>query len=60
MIKRRSLGSLIRILGPGFVSGAADNDPAGIATYTRVGWAFTFAAAAYNLTRLPKLMAAPI
>ena len=26
----------------------------------RVGWAFTFAAAAYNLTRLPKLMAAPI
>jgi transposase len=25
----------------------------------RVGWAFTFAAAAYNLTRLPKLMAAP-
>ncbi len=25
----------------------------------RVGWAFTFAAAAYNLARLPKLMAAP-
>jgi hypothetical protein len=25
----------------------------------RVGWAFTFAAAAYNLTRRPKLMAAP-
>ena len=25
----------------------------------RVGWAFTFAAAAYNLLRLPKLMAAP-
>jgi hypothetical protein len=25
----------------------------------RVGWAFTFAAAAYNLIRLPKLMAAP-
>ena len=25
----------------------------------RIGWAFTFAAAAYNLTRLPKLMAAP-
>jgi hypothetical protein len=24
----------------------------------RVGWAFTFAAAAYNLTRLPKLIAA--
>jgi len=25
----------------------------------RVGWAFAFAAAAYNLTRLPKLMAVP-
>jgi hypothetical protein len=24
----------------------------------RVGWAFTFAAAAYNLARLPKLMEA--
>jgi hypothetical protein len=37
MKKRGSLGSLIRILGPGFVSGAADNDPAGIATYTQAG-----------------------
>ncbi len=25
----------------------------------RVGWAFTFAAAAYNLVRLPKLIAGP-
>ena len=25
----------------------------------RVGWAFTFAAAAYNLVRLPKLIAVP-
>jgi hypothetical protein len=25
----------------------------------RVGWAFAFAAAAYNLIRLPKLMPAP-
>jgi hypothetical protein len=24
----------------------------------RVGWSFTFAAAAYNLVRLPKLLAA--
>jgi hypothetical protein len=24
----------------------------------RVGWAFSFAATAYNLTRLPKLLAA--
>jgi hypothetical protein len=25
----------------------------------RVGWAFTFTAAAYNLARLPKLLATP-
>jgi hypothetical protein len=25
----------------------------------RVGWAFTFSTAAYNLTRLPKLLATP-
>jgi len=25
----------------------------------RVGWAFTFAAAAYNLVRLPKLLEVP-
>ena len=25
----------------------------------RAGWAFTFAAAAYNLVRLPKLLAVP-
>ncbi len=25
----------------------------------RVGWAFTFCAAAYNLMRLPKLLAVP-
>ncbi len=25
----------------------------------RLGWAFTFAAAAYNLVRLPKLLAEP-
>jgi transposase len=27
--------------------------------YERVGWAFTFSAAAYNLVRLPKLLAVP-
>lgn len=41
-MKKRSLGNLIRILGPGFVSGAADNDPAGIATYTQVGAQFGY------------------
>jgi Mn2+/Fe2+ NRAMP family transporter len=31
-----------RRLGPGFVTGAADDDPAGIGTYSQVGAAFRF------------------
>ena len=29
-------------LGPGFVTGAADDDPAGIGTYSQIGAAFRF------------------
>jgi hypothetical protein len=28
--------------------------------HDRVGWAFNFTAAAYNLARLPKLLATPV
>ena len=31
------MGQFFRVLGPGVVSGAADNDPAGVITYTQVG-----------------------
>lgn len=55
--KKRSLGSLIRILGPGFVSGAADNDPAGIATYTQVGAQFGYGQLWTALFALPLLIA---
>jgi len=33
---------LVRILGPGIVTGAADDDPSGIATYSQVGAQFGF------------------
>ena len=38
-------GSLLRLLGPGLVTGAADDDPSGIATYSQAGAAgeLTFA-----------------
>jgi NRAMP (natural resistance-associated macrophage protein)-like metal ion transporter len=44
----RQFGRLLNILGPGIVTGAADNDPSGIATYSQAGagygygflWAF--------------------
>jgi NRAMP (natural resistance-associated macrophage protein)-like metal ion transporter len=57
MMKKRSLGSLIRILGPGFVSGAADNDPAGIATYTQAGAQFGYGQLWTALFALPLLIA---
>lgn len=36
-INRRRYSRFIRILGPGVVTGAADDDPSGIATYSQTG-----------------------
>ena len=38
----RKIGRLLRILGPGIVTGAADDDPSGIATYSQAGAQFGF------------------
>src|SRR5690348_16391511 len=35
--------AVIKALGPGIVTGAADDDPSGIATYSQVGAQFGFA-----------------
>jgi hypothetical protein len=43
----------------GWVKTAAGQDKTRLRGRDRVGWAFTFAAAAYNLARLPKLIAVP-
>ncbi len=40
--KEKSGPSLFKILGPGLVTGAADDDPSGIATYSQVGAQFGF------------------
>lgn len=50
MVQRKRFGRFIRILGPGVITGAADDDPSGIATYSQAGavygngllWAFPF------------------
>lgn len=34
--------NLLRLLGPGLITGASDNDPSGIATYSQVGAQFGF------------------
>ena len=43
----------------GWIKTVAGQDKTKFRGRDRVGWAFTFAAAAYNLVRLPKLMAVP-
>jgi hypothetical protein len=43
----------------GWVKTVAGQDKTRFRGRDRVGWAFTFAAAAYNLVRLPKLLAVP-
>lgn len=48
MLQRKRFSRFVRILGPGVVTGAADDDPSGIATYSQAGagygygflWAF--------------------
>lgn len=49
--------SLVRALGPGLITGAADDDPSGIATYSQAGAQFGFALGWVMLFSYP-LMAA--
>jgi hypothetical protein len=37
-----SIGKLFGLLGPGLVTGAADDDPSGIATYSQIGAQFGY------------------
>ena len=48
--------SLIRRLGPGLITGAADDDPAGIATYSQVGAQFGYGLAWTMLFSLPLMV----
>lgn len=47
----------LKIIGPGFVAGAADDDPAGIATYSQAGAAFGYSMAWTILLCLPLMSA---
>src|SRR5664279_425745 len=50
IFNRKRFNRFLRVLGPGLVTGAADDDPSGIATYSQAGagfglgllWAFPF------------------
>jgi NRAMP (natural resistance-associated macrophage protein)-like metal ion transporter len=39
---KKPLGMVLRLLGPGVVTGAADDDPSGIATYSQAGAQFGY------------------
>lgn len=54
---RQRLGSQFREFGPGLITGAADDDPSGIATYSQAGAAFGYGLLWTALVSLP-LMAA--
>lgn len=40
--KRKPRNIILRLLGPGLVTGAADDDPSGIATYSQAGAQFGY------------------
>lgn len=43
MVNKKSAKEFVRRLGPGLITGAADDDPSGIATYSQAGSQFRFA-----------------
>src|SRR5664279_1797161 len=58
--RKRPLSRLWRALGPGLTTGAADDDPSGIATYSQAGAQFGFALTWTMLLTLPFMAAIQI
>lgn len=54
---QQGFGRFLRILGPGIVTGAADDDPSGIATYSQAGAQFGFAMPWVMLVTYPLMTA---
>ncbi|MFA6132339.1 MAG: divalent metal cation transporter [Patescibacteria group bacterium] len=42
LARRRRIKNLFKIIGPGFITGASDDDPSGIATYSQSGARFGY------------------
>ena len=42
VIEMKKIKKIIKILGPGFITGASDDDPSGIATYSQTGAQFGY------------------
>ncbi|HUZ97202.1 MAG TPA: divalent metal cation transporter [Edaphobacter sp.] len=54
---KKKIAGFFRILGPGIISGAADDDPSGIATYSQTGAQFGFGQLWTSLYQIPLLLA---
>lgn len=54
---KRGIGRFFRILGPGVITGAADDDPSGIATYSQTGAQFGFGQLWTAFYQIPLLLA---
>jgi NRAMP (natural resistance-associated macrophage protein)-like metal ion transporter len=54
---KRGIFWIFRILGPGLITGAADDDPSGIATYSQTGAQFGFGQLWTSLYQIPLLLA---
>lgn len=53
----KRIGRALKILGPGLVTGAADDDPSGIATYSQAGAQFGFSTLWTMLLTFPLMVA---
>lgn len=56
-VKRNKFSKFLSILGPGLTTGAADDDPSGIATYSQTGARFGYGQLWTALYMLPFMMA---
>ncbi len=56
-IRDTGAGSFVRKLGPGLITGAADDDPSGIATYSQAGAAFGYGLLWTAIVSLPLMIA---
>jgi NRAMP (natural resistance-associated macrophage protein)-like metal ion transporter len=54
--KKLTIGRFLKILGPGLITGAADDDPSGIATYSQTGAQFGFGQLWTSLYQIPLLL----
>jgi Mn2+/Fe2+ NRAMP family transporter len=54
---KRSWKEFLKVFGPGLITGAADDDPSGIATYSQAGAQFGFGQLWTALFMLPLMIA---